>query len=137
MTHSTYRYETSRETQRATILCGARRGYTSDNSITLDDVCDAFDSINKSLQQEKKQTLGCIVTESVLVGRTGEVGYRERIYRCELSTSPRAEPIEQHIFLGALMTYLNELGKTFEQERRYTEWDGITYVYRKSGEKQV
>src|SRR3989344_2188120 len=133
---SSYKLEASRETQRATILCGARRGYTGDNSVTLDDVCNALDSINQRLQQEKKQTLGCIVTESILVGRTEDAGYRERVYRCEFSVSPRAEPIERHLFFGALMTYLNELGKTFEQERMYAESDGVTYVYRKSSEKQ-
>lgn len=102
----------------------------------MESVCKALDAINAEFIEEKKRTLGCIVSEGVLVGRTGDAGYRERVYRCEFATSPRAEPVNEPAFHGLLVQYAHRLGTRLEQERVYLEYKGMTYVYH-AGKRQV
>ena len=125
---SNYELEAKRETQKGTVLCGARIGYEGAASFTLTDVCSAIDAINRRLGERGIFTIGCIVSEGMLVGRTGEAGYREPVYRCEFSTSPRAAAQPRDSFNDTILTYASELGTLLKQERMYVELDGITHV---------
>jgi len=131
---SNYELEAKRENQKGTVLCGARIGYEGAASFTLADVCSAIDAINKRLGERGMPSVGCIVSEGMLVGRTGEAGYREPVYRCEFSTSPRAAAQSRDSFNDMILTYASELGTHFKQERMYVELDGVTHVLRRSNE---
>lgn len=129
----TYSLEAKLLTVRGSILCGARKGYTGADSITLAEVSDTVERIGGKLQNEGRRPIACIV-RGLLVGRTGDGGYRERVYRCEFSTSPRALPMPEEDFKTTLFAYACELGTTLQQERMYVEHEGMTYVLRRTQE---
>ena len=127
-----YSLETKGKTLKGIIICGAREGYTGTKENSLDEVLDALDDINQARKKNELPIPSCMVSEAILIGRSQEEKYREKVYKFEFSWSPRAKPTTETIFHEALVQYVNALGSKLKQERVYLEFDGKTWAYKQN-----
>ncbi len=125
-----YTLEAEAEIMRGRVICGSRRGYTKAEELSLPKICDAIARIHQGFNERGKPTLPCIVSEGHLIGRTGEEAYRERVFYCDFSQSPRIERLDNATFQESVREYARELGKEFNQTRMYIEMDGRVEVWK-------
>ncbi len=127
-----YNQEARGASLKGIITCGAQAGYDSEKEFSLEKTIKFLTEINQKRGERKDITIPCIVKEGTLIGRSGGSVYRERVYQLEFSWSPRNSTIPPETFRDALFSYADELGQRMEQQRMYVEFDGGTYVLKKS-----
>ncbi len=126
-----YRLEAEINTLKGTIICGSREGYSGNIEHSLEEVLSIIDEINVGRVQRRLPISNIMINEVMLIGRSGDAKYHEKVYKIELSWSPRAEPIKVDTFREVLHQYADELGVRLKQERVYLDFDGMTYAYKR------
>ncbi len=129
---SSYSLEVKKKTLKGIIICGAREGYIGNREHSLSDVLGMVDGINKDRKSKDLPIPSCMVSEAILMGRSRDEDYRERIYKFDFSLSPRAKPATVDTFYDTLVQYVDALGSQLKQVRVYLEFDGDTYVFSKN-----
>ncbi len=125
-----YCLEAESENMRGRVICGSRRGYSGSEEISLDDVGDIVTRLHELRSKKEMPSLSCIVNEGRLVGRTGEDSYRERVYFCDFSHSPRSALLDIENFKEYVRNYACEIGKEFNQTRIYVELESRVEVWK-------
>ncbi len=118
-----YAMEASRNAMRGTVLLGSRIRYSGKQVFTVKQIAKIVDDINVLRVVTSRETVPCLISESLLVGRTGDAKYQERLFKLEFSISPRWPAMTQARFYRVLSEYANALGVKLKQTRVYIEFD--------------
>ncbi len=131
-----YLVEASRDTMGGTLVLGSVVGYVRGAAFRPEEIIRHIHEINGEREAAARKTVACMVSESVLVGRSGESGYQEKVFNVRFSVSPRAQRIDRTTFYGVLLEYASALGGRLKQTRVYIDFEGKT-VALKAKEKMT
>jgi hypothetical protein len=124
-----YSIEARARTLSGRIILGAREGYDGDREFSLEELANFLREANKEIE-----SIPCIIAPGLLVGRSGNSDYSERVFYLNFSQSPRtARPLLSKRFMDILIEYGNFLGNSMKQERVYIDFNGETIVLRRNG----
>jgi len=113
---------------RGTLTLGSMVGYSGKKVFTIKDIAKAIDEVNVCRTAKSQETIPCMVSESLLIGRTGDAKYEETVFNLEFSISPRRPSMGKAKFYQVLLEYADSLGARLEQTRVYVEFKDETTV---------
>lgn len=126
-----YKQEAIGKTLKATLTLGAREGYDGQKEYTLQEVIEKVNDAHTEIQRGGISPLNCMISESHLVGRSGDSSYQEKLFLLNFAWSPRAGEPNKNKFFETIKSYAFRLGDKMKQQRVYLEFDGSTLVFKR------
>jgi hypothetical protein len=105
-----------------TILVGSMVGYSGKTVFSIDDIAKLVHKLNKERAEESRPTIPCIISETILIGRSGDARYEEKVFNLEFSISPRSPKVLEKTFAAILAEYADSLGSQLKQTRVYIKF---------------